>query len=206
MTAIRWKCITMVLIASAFMSAAVFADNFSAREKIHDESREQIEPGVKGGEIYYTRTNMWFEHPKNFISTNFHRGVIIPVGTKVKVLRVGGVKIRFINEENGVRYDYIHALKHSRITLKRLFDQYFSKENVMAAGGEFGKFTKEEQENIKNGVIAPGMSKEAVLMAYGYPPSHKTSHLTNDVWFYWERRASKIIVHFKDNILVDIER
>ena len=216
MIAMRWKCIMMVLIASAFISATVFADNYSAREKVRDESRKdeskkdesrkQVEPKVKSGETYYVRANMWFEQPSNFLSTNFHRGVIIPAGTEVKMLRVSGVKIRFVNEKDGVTYEYIHALKHSRITLTQLFDQYFSKESVMTAGGEFSKFTKEEQENIKNGVIATGMSKEAVLMAYGYPPSHKTPHLTSDVWLYWESRAEKVTANFKDNILVSIDK
>ena len=200
------KCIMAVIIASAFFSATVFADNFTTRDKVCSEPKKQSEPKVKSGEIYYTRANMWFEHPTNFLSTNFHKGMIIPAGTEVKVLGVSGVKIRFVNEKDGVTYEYIHALKHSRITLTQLFDQYFSKESVMTAGGEFSKFTKEEQENIKNGVIATGMSKEAVLMAYGYPPSHKTPNLTSDVWLYWESRAEKVTANFKDNILVSIDK
>jgi len=196
----------IILIASVFLSATAFADNFSVREKALERSGKQKEPKIKSGEIYYVRANMWFEHAKNFVSTNFHRGMIIPAGTEVKVLQVSGVDIRFVDQVNNVTYDYIHALKHSRIKLPQLFDQYFSKENVMAAGGAFSKFTKEEQDNIKNGVIAPGMSKEAVLMAYGYPPSHVTPNLTSDTWVYWESRAGKMIVHFKDNILTVIER
>ncbi len=200
------KCIVTVIIASAFFSATVFADNFTTRDKVSSEPKKQSEPKVKSEEIYYTRANMWFEHASNFLSTNFHKGTIIPAGTEVKVLRVSGVKIRFVNKTDGATYDYIHALKHSRITLKQLFAQYFSKENIMAAGGEFDKFTKEEQGNIKKGVIAPGMSKEAVLMAYGYPPSHKTPNLASDVWIYWESRAVKSMVYFKDNILTRIEQ
>jgi len=52
-------------------------------------------------------------------------------------------------------------------------------------GGLYSKFNGEEKENIKKGTIAEGMSKEAVLMAYGYPPSHRTAALASDEWAYW---------------------
>ncbi len=158
----------------------------------------------KGG-IFYTTANMWHEHDKNFLSTNFHLGYMIPAGTKVKILRYGGGKIRFKIEADEKRYTYIHARKHSRIKLKELFNRYFSEENVMAPGGAFSKFTKEEQKNVKEGIIVPGMSKDAVLMAYGYPPTHKTRNLSNNVWTYWESRGGRIVVYFKDDVVSEIE-
>ena len=33
------------------------------------------------------------------------------------------------------------------------------------------------------------MSKDAVLMAYGYPPDHKTPKLEDDTWSYWLGRS-----------------
>ena len=172
-----------------------------------------VSPELKSGYLttkklknkdFYTRINIWFEVPSNFLSTNFHKGVVIPIGTKVKIRSYGGINIKFVTENDGATYTLIHARKHSNIKLKELFHRYFSEENVMAEGGEFSKLTKDEQENIKEGEIAEGMSKEAVLMAYGYPPTHKTPDLTSNVWTYWKSRAEKILVHFKDGVVENI--
>ena len=158
------------------------------------------------GKIFYTTANMWYEHDKNFLSTNFHLGHMIPAGTKVRILRYGGGKIGFKEEANGRRYTYIHARKHSRIKLKELFNRYFSEKNVMTSSGAFSKFTKEETKNIKDGIIAPGMSKDAVLMAYGYPPTHKTRDLSSDLWTYWKDRAGKLLVHFENDVVTNIQK
>jgi hypothetical protein len=42
------------------------------------------------------------------------------------------------------------------------------------------------------------MSKDAVVMAYGYPPDHKTPSLKTDLWTYWENRLISITVQFAD--------
>jgi hypothetical protein len=148
------------------------------------------------GEGHYTRANIWWEDPKNIPSTNYHRGMIIPAGSKVKDLRYGAGKVSFTVEDLGVKFTIEHEERHSRITTKQLVDRYFSKDNVMAKDGPFHKFTKREQENIKNGTIAIGMCKDAVLMAYGYPPSHKTPSLESNIWTYWRNRFRMIMVVF----------
>ena len=195
----------VIFIAVSFITCAAYADNFDSKNSSSTKQVRGKLPKVENEGIYYTKTNMWFEHPKNFLSINFHKGMIIPAGTKVKILRCSGAKIRFVDEDNGVTYDYVHSKKHSRIKLKELFSRYFSKENVMAPGGAFSAFTKEEQENIKEGEITMGMSKDAVLMAYGYPPSHKTLNLSSDTWTYWVSRASRVEVYFKDGVVTEIE-
>ena len=74
----------------------------------------------------------------------------------------------------------------------------------MAEGGAFQKFTAGEKENIKAGVIKEGMSKAAVLMAYGYPPGTKTPSLKSDFWIYMENRFITRSVKFKDDKASDV--
>jgi len=51
--------------------------------------------------------------------------------------------------------------------------------------------TAKEIEAIKTGSLCVGMSKAAVVVAYGYPPEHVTPSLDNDVWTYWMDRFRK---------------
>lgn len=65
---------------------------------------------------------------------------------------------------------------------------------------------KAERKNIKNGTIAVGMSKDAVVMAYGYPPSHKTPTLDSNMWTYWRDRFRRVFVYFENGKVVNIKQ
>jgi len=180
--------------ACLLISSTVLADNSETKTENTLDSK-----------IYYTSVNIWYESPDKIPSTNYHKGTKLPIGTKVKIISVGNRKIQFIPVDTSHTFTIVHQRKHTRIKLKELFDRYFSKKSALAKGGCFHDFTENEKENIKNGGIAPGMSKVAVIMAYGYPPSHKTPLLSSDLWHYWHSRLQKVIVHFKDNKLYKIE-
>jgi len=159
------------------------------------------------GKTFYTMANILYEHPAKIFSTNYHRGTLLPVGTKVTIKRVNRKKIQFISDKSGEAFTIIFLRKHmNRITEWNYFDQYFSEKNPMREGGPFQKFSEDEKRNIKIGNIAEGMSKEAVLMAYGYPPSHRTTSLESNVWIYWTSRIRNQTVFFENNRVIDIKR
>jgi hypothetical protein len=148
--------------------------------------------------IYYTKANIWYESPEKILPM-YHKGNMLLVGTKVKILHCSNSRIKFVTD-NGREFVLVNAAKYSTIGLKEFFEQYFSETNVLIENGPFYAFSKIEQENIKNGLIVPGMSKEAVLMAYGYPPSHATN-ISSNTWFYWKSKFRRFPVYFKDNKL-----
>lgn len=152
------------------------------------------------GKPFYTTANIWYEHPDKIFSTNYHRGAIIPVGTKVIIKEIGDKEIQFVHE-NGQTFKIIFLEKHSKpgMTIWDYFEQYFSEENPLREGGPFQQFSKDEQRNIKIGRIEVNMSRAAVLMAYGYPPSHRTPSLKSDIWIYWMSRFVETTVYFKDD-------
>ena len=159
------------------------------------------------GKTFYTTANIWYENPAKIYSTNYHRGAIIPVGTKVTIKKVASDEIKFV-DERGIGFTVIYLQKHSapNTTIWNYFDQYFSEENPMRKSGPFEKFSKNEKNNIKIGQIKEGMSKSAVLMSYGYPPTHRTPSLESDVWIYWSSRFMKITVYFTDGKVFNINR
>ena len=157
------------------------------------------------GQTYYTKANIWYEKPSVIISLNLHIGNILPLGTEVKIVSCSGNTIRFTND-GGVTFSLINASRYSDISLETLFGEYFSRNNITADGGDFSKLTNEEQESIKRGVITEGMSKEAVLMSWGYPPSHKTPSLSGNIWRYWVGGSGdRIVVYFYNNAVVSEE-
>ena len=147
------------------------------------------------GGIYYTKVNIWYQNPMSIPTTNYHKGGRIPAGTKVKVLSVSRGRIAFLDDATGVM-TLVYAARHTRVSFKKTFERYFSKKDVKAKGGVFNTLTKDEQINVDKGIIVAGMSKDAVLMAYGYPPGHKTPSLRNDTWTYWLDRRQRTVVNF----------
>jgi len=158
------------------------------------------------GKTYYTRTNIWYEHPNDILSTNYHRGAILPFGTKVSIHSISNRRIQFTPDGSAQMFTIINDKKTNTISIDELFNRYFSVEAVQAGVGDYYQATETDRENIKKGIITLGMSRKAVLMAYGYPPTHKTPLLTSDIWYYWYARLHKVNVYFKDDKVFQIER
>ncbi len=157
-------------------------------------------------ETYYTKVNIWYEDPAKIVSTNYHRGAIIPYGSKVAIVSRSGEKILFsVDDQPGITFVLTNIRKYSLMDTAGLFQQYFAQEDPKAQGKEFGKFNSREKDNIENGTVEAGMSKEAVIAAYGYPPKHKTPALTSNIWTYWDARSVRRVLTFKDNRVTNSE-
>ena len=162
--------------------------------------------GSFSGKTYYTRVNIWYEKPNDILSTNYHRGSILPIGTKVSIHSINNRRIRFTPDGSGQMFTIVNDKQTNTISIDELFNRYFSVEVIQAGVGDYYQATEADRENIKKGIITLGMSTKAVLMAYGYPPTHKTPLLTSDIWHYWYARLHKVNVYFKDDKVFKIER
>jgi len=200
----RQKLILFSVLCLVLSSCIAKHSGLSFSEKKYIDSRK--------GQTYYTKTNIWYTNPEGIPCFTHLKGSILPVGMKVKILHCGERQIKFIMDSELAKMDsevpfcLVHYRKSS-INFKQLFNRYFSKEDVMAEGGAFSKLTIEEQNNVKNGNVSYGMSKEAALMAYGYPPSGWVPNpLLSNFWEYfgksniWRKR-----IYFMDNKVSKIE-
>lgn len=152
---------------------------------------------VKNQTELYTQSSMWVEKNRVY-GTNFSKGLHIPVNTKVKILAINAKVIKF--EYLGTQVHYYITEKHTKIDAQKTLDRVFSTKEV-----NLSKFLKSEKKNILEGKVEKGMSKEAVLVARGYPPMHVTSSLEENLWKFWRHRFSTANVIFKDNKVVEIE-
>jgi len=189
------RLIIILVLASALFGA------FSA------QSAEQV-----SGKTFYTTANIWYERQSRIESTNYHKGAILPIGTRVKIIEVFDgtttpsdppIFNRFVrfDDESGQSYKLLFMPRHAKedMTVWDIFRQYFSENNPMGEGGAFKALTAEEQKSVMAGEITVGMSKTAVIMAYGYPPGHRTPSLKLDKWVYWENRFKTRTVAFSDD-------
>ena len=157
-------------------------------------------------ETYYTKVNIWYEDPGKILSTNYHRGAIIPFSTKVNITGQTKDKISFTAKDlPGMTFGLVNVPKHSLVNTEELFKQYFTQDDPKAQNAEFHKFSAKEKDNIENGTLIEGMSKEAVIVAYGYPPKHKTPAQSSNLWTYWDARYIRKIVTFKNNLVTKLE-
>lgn len=62
--------------------------------------------------------------------------------------------------------------------------------------------TAQDREGVRQGRALPGMSKNGVLTALGYPPKNLTPDLDADVWTYAKNRESDLVVDFTEDGLV----
>jgi len=103
-------------------------------------------------------------------------------------------KVVFTTSDNSTEYVINFTPKyHPGITLEQFRDRLFTNKTFdqLVRG-----FSKKEIEGIRSGQIVPGMSKKAVLVAYGYPPEHVTGSLDMNLWTYWSNRFKKTAVNF----------
>ena len=77
-----------------------------------------------------------------------------------------------------------------------LFQKFFSKNDQKS---KLAELTKKERRRVLGAEIKRGMSKDAVRMAIGPPPPHKTPSLNSSTWTYWNGRVDTMSVKFDDD-------
>jgi len=159
-----------------------------------DDEEEGSASSAKEGQVLYTLTNIWYEKPRKILIL-FHAGAILPVGTKVTVTDMSSKALEFTRED-GMEFR-IYTRKYYQLTGEEMAKLLFGTKNPTAKGGKFHKFSKMERKQIKQGQLKKGMSREAAIMAYGYPPTHANPDIKNDTWKLWVTRWNKMNVYFE---------
>ena len=125
------------------------------------------------------------------VTTNYWRGQLVPVNSKVEVLSVDGKQMNLLF--NGQTVTILNVAKHSQKTMDEIADNLLSESPVSISG----KFTND----ILAGQLRLGMSKEEVILTRGYPPAHKTYSTEANVWVYWSSRFVQRSLVFNNNKL-----
>jgi hypothetical protein len=159
------------------------------------------------GQTRYLCCNLRYEKP--VITDNpYQVGTLIPAGTRVEILEVRTDSVKFRPEGHP---DITIVEKYGRRELP--FDQFVSRIFVNSdprtqlrrtTPRARGKRRGAEPASsplalVEQGIAQPGMTRDEVIMALGYPPANRTPSLEAAEWHYWKNRWDKYTVVFEGN-------
>lgn len=152
---------------------------------------------VKRGDYYYTQVTMQYEKGR-FRTTNYRRGVLLPVNTQVELIEITNkdIQLEILPERRKLTIE--NVAKHTGDNTTQAFAKLFNKRML-----DLSQFNKLEREHIQLGRVAKKMRKDAVIAAIGYPPVTETSSTQMNRWVYWNSRYDRFVVHFNDHGKVD---
>ena len=161
----------------------------------------------------YTAYNIWRGSSSNIKCINYKVNYgFIPAGTEVIKPRVRVEWDDSYEEIEDEKIEFKIASSGETITIGFISKWHPGKtindcKEKMFTNKNFDEMTKDmkdfEEAAIEEGVLVEGMSREAVIMSYGYPPEHQTSSLNNDTWMYWMNKFKRKRVCFEDDKTID---
>ena len=160
-----------------------------------DGSPEMV--AADGDAQLYTAYNIWYEQPTKVWSTNYQKGRLLPAGTAIKDVKESRKNIRFTDAKTDVTYTIVFVPKHHPgKSIGDIYQRYVTDKSLdqLTEG-----FSQSELDAIKSGTVVNGMSKEAVIVCYGYPPEISTQTTKLDGWEYWRHRFKSFIIEFDDD-------
>ena len=160
--------------------------------KFNSSSANSLQNAGITGKVYYTKYTFLYEKNR-FRTTNYRKGVIVPINTKVAVESIKGNTIKLILSDTGIKVDVVNIENYSGENIQGIYDKLLSPTPV-----NLSMYSKSTINKIKSGIVEPGMDKKTVILALGYPPKHKTPSLELSVWKYWQNRFNTFDVIFDE--------
>lgn len=195
---------------------ATFRVLFDGEDRVErvDDGEEKKEgggflSGLFGGgddeeekDIRYAMANIHTH--KGIVSwVNYLTGPVIPFGTKIEVTDIDDDSVEFLVVKTKKEFEFQNDEDRSGHKAIDLFERFFSKEDPKR---RLSRLDRRDRRRVRGAKPRIGMSKEAVLMAIGPPPPHKTSSTDADEWTYWKNRFRKMHIMFDGEGKVEVIR
>lgn len=145
------------------------------------------------GETYFTRYNFWVEKERH-VTTNYSRGELIPVNTRVSVQSIGSKKM--VLDVNGRPITIVNVRKHTQRPITEVASEMLSPSPI-----NLSLVPSSIRGDLQSGLLRLGMSKELAIMTRGYPPRHKTATTKANTWIYWSSRFVQRTIVFENGQL-----
>jgi hypothetical protein len=136
---------------------------------------------------FYLCCNMYYPATRFHDANYQYQNTFIPLGTKVKVLAMNEMEVRFMLSDSGRQLTWVK--RYARVPLASLLAVWLLEEDPREIVNGFNPHVK---ELIYAGKIEPGMTKQQVIYALGFPPQHKTPDTSMDQWTYWNRNPYSV--------------
>jgi len=135
----------------------------------------------------------FFQEKGKHLTTNYRTGTLVPINTRVRIVSTGSKSIKIEVAEGGQAIEIENVAKYTGQDINGILGRMFSPAPI-----DLGRFSDQDRGLILSGQVGTGMSREAVLLALGYPPIHKTPSLEGDAWTYWRNRFVTFVIDFEN--------
>lgn len=144
----------------------------------------------------YTLTNLHTNRGRGarMLSTlNYVGGDLLPRCSEVYLENVNEDNLVF--NRNGQRHHF-RRNRHTPESFHHVIRNYFG---TRCSDSELADLGPLDRDGIASGKVGIGMSKQGVIYAWGYPPTHATPDLSSNKWIYWLSRSNRVAIHFDHN-------
>ena len=159
-----------------------------------DTMAKEVAPVV--GEQYYLRHCLTYESGKVWRTTGYWVGILVPINSKVTLTSLSSKKMQIRLEKTGQLLTIENVEKHTQKDMATIAKAMLTRQEV-----PIEKLDEKTAKNIRNGILALGMTKEQTVMARGFPPAVNTPSLEVDTWIYNDSVFVKRTLIFQDGVL-----
>ncbi|MGN0848252.1 MAG: hypothetical protein ACI4OV_01005 [Victivallaceae bacterium] len=139
----------------------------------------------------YTRCNIWFTNPEDISCLNYQEGRILPIGSEI--VPVSATEKEIVFTSGDVEYTINFDADEMMIPVESYIERIFTLEPVDVL---LADVSPENQARIKSGAVIPGMSRDEVIFAFGYPAAGRTPNLSNTSYLYYQSKDRTFRVVF----------
>jgi hypothetical protein len=136
----------------------------------------------------YTCCNLHYDGDK-ISDANWTHAAMIPAGVPIKVVSYGSNEA--VVEIEGKPMRLLQEYGRKQESLEAFVSKWVVKSSPRA---KIDKWPAPVRDAVNAGKVTPGMTREQVLVAVGYPPTHKTASLDAPLWQHWQSRAGRFEV------------
>jgi hypothetical protein len=164
-----------------------------------------LAPAVAGAQgKTYLLTNLHADGKRMLLySANYQnpeQTELLAACTEVKEGSKSKSKMEFTVVSSGKKYTYEYNKASTPEGLDANVGKYFG-----ASCDKPGGLSSVDEQGIKEGRAMVGMSKKAVVMAIGYPPTSQTKSTDDNSWRYWHNRFTTMLITFDGGKVTNIK-
>ncbi len=156
------------------------------------------DPELDKSKTWYLAHNLWYTDPEHIESINRIEGRFLPAGTRIDKLDV----IDDLSESSKPEVSFQVRGKYFCVIIDRDDDDLATEDLLhrMFTSHTFDELTAHltdtERQNIVQGKVLPGMSKEAVIRTLGFPLDSSFEIPEKNLWIYKWDFSKKVYVIF----------
>ena len=111
---------------------------------------------------------------------NYYVGATLPLGTPVQVQSVTDDSVTFLGD--GHTLTLTHQYGKDQEPMRQYLDKILVADDPKA---RVATYSRAVQDAIRDSRVERGMTREQVILAIGYPPTHRTPSIDASEWLYW---------------------